>query len=93
MDFSRIAATFVSLAGHYLYYLTNTLIKVWNDDLPRASAFCNDLFPYQMSCPQTSHDMISIQTEIQRSSSVLRGFAKEINVRAVDICGFLFVNK
>ena len=91
MDFSRIVATFVSLADHYIALII--LIKVWNDDLPRASAFCNDLFPYQMSCPQTSHDMISIQTEIQRSSSVLRGFAKEINVRAVDICGFLFVNK
>jgi hypothetical protein len=91
MDFSRIVATFVSLAGHDV--ALTILIKVWYDDLPRTSAFCNDLFPYQMSCPQTSHDMISIQTEIQRSSSVLRGFAKEINVRAVDICGFLFVNK
>lgn len=71
---------------------SNHLVNIWNDYLTCTSSFGNNLFSYQVSCPQTAHDPISVQIKIKRPPPELRCLAIKVSPWAVDVCGFLFVD-
>lgn len=68
------------------------LVKVRNDNLPRAGPLSDHLLPHRVPRPHALHDAVPVRVEVERTAPVLGSFAVKVYVGAVHVRRLLAVH-